>query len=89
MSPDALEASSAGDYAAVRLRRVPGISFDPSAYVDGCESSIPSPMPYDGEWLRETIIFALPEQGEHIDFDAILDELAVPAGRPPWASPLL
>lgn len=86
MSPDALEASSAGDYAAVRLRRVPGISFDPSAYVDGCESSIPSPMPYDGEWLRETIIFALPEQGEHIDFDAILDELAVPAGRPPWAS---
>jgi glycogen debranching enzyme len=75
-----------GHYAAVRICRVPGISFDQSAYVDGGGTSISPSIPNDGEWLRETIIFALPEQGELIDYDATTAELAVPAGSSPWAS---
>jgi hypothetical protein len=86
LSSQAREASTAGPYAAVRLRRYSGISFNPAAYEGDGGTSASPPVPDGGEWLRETVVFALPEQGESVDFDVLLAELAVPAGSPPWAS---
>ena len=84
LAPDQQETSFLGSYAEVHMRRFPGVSFE-QAIATNLAQDTPT-IPDSEGWLRETILIALPEPRERMDYESFLEELAVPSGGAPWMS---